>query len=127
MARAVKDTRQKEQPRGRARLCGRLSPLAVPANRRWGASGGSIFEKSKPFGAVAALLPGGRLHLQHGPIDIVACTEDNACAKAGNCVTFEIWREVRSAIENVVDTITLEEMAKRHQVMHWSGTNEYSI
>jgi len=72
MARAVKDTRQKEQPRGRARLCGRLSPLAVPANRRWGASGGSIFEKSKPFGAVAALLPGGRLHLQHGPIDIVA-------------------------------------------------------
>ena len=26
----------------------------------------------RPTGAVAALLPGGRLHLQHGPIDIVA-------------------------------------------------------
>ncbi|MBN8630600.1 MAG: UPF0280 family protein [Rhodobacterales bacterium] len=37
-----------------------------------GASGGSIFEKSKPEGAVAALLPDGRLHLQHGPIDILA-------------------------------------------------------
>jgi ApbE superfamily uncharacterized protein (UPF0280 family) len=36
------------------------------------ASGGSIWGKSKPEGAGAALLPGGRLHLQHGPIDIVA-------------------------------------------------------
>jgi ApbE superfamily uncharacterized protein (UPF0280 family) len=27
---------------------------------------------ARPFGAIAALLPDGRLHLQHGPIDIVA-------------------------------------------------------
>jgi ApbE superfamily uncharacterized protein (UPF0280 family) len=27
---------------------------------------------ARPFGAVASLLPDGRLHLQHGPIDIVA-------------------------------------------------------
>ena len=52
-----------------------VSPLAVPANRlgRWGHPApkppGSICEKSK---AMVALLPGGRLHLQHGPIDIVA-------------------------------------------------------
>ena len=64
-----------EQPRMRARLQDRVSPLAVPANRlgRWGHPApkppGSIFEKSK---AMVALLPGGRLHLQHGPIDIVA-------------------------------------------------------
>jgi uncharacterized protein len=36
------------------------------------ASGGSILARSKTLGAVAALLPGGRLHLQHGPIDIIA-------------------------------------------------------
>lgn len=36
------------------------------------ASGGSILEKSNAQGAVAARLPDGRLHLQHGPIDIVA-------------------------------------------------------
>lgn len=40
------------------------------------ASGGSIFEKSKPKGAgwtaAVALLPEGRLHLHQGPIDIVA-------------------------------------------------------
>ena len=64
------------QPRSRARLPKPVSPLAVPANRLGAASGGSIFEKSKPLvrgsGAVVALLDGGRLHLQHGPIDIVA-------------------------------------------------------
>ncbi|TAG17597.1 MAG: hypothetical protein EAZ40_12125, partial [Rhodobacterales bacterium] len=60
----------------RARLQEPVSPLAVPANRLRGASGGSIFEKSKParggWAAAAALLPDGRLHLQQGPIDIVA-------------------------------------------------------
>jgi ApbE superfamily uncharacterized protein (UPF0280 family) len=85
MARAVKDTRQKEQPRGRARLCGPVSPLAVPANRLARASGGSIFERSKSVGAVAALLPGGRLHLQHGPIDIVAEAFGEASAVREGC------------------------------------------
>jgi uncharacterized protein len=65
-----------EQPRMRARLHEPVSPLAVPANRLKGASGGSIFEKSKPAGggwaAAAVVLPDGRLHLQQGPIDIVA-------------------------------------------------------
>jgi len=48
------------------------------------ASGGSIYEKSKSSGAVAAMLPGGRLHLQHGPIDIVAqAFGDPAAVRAG--------------------------------------------
>ncbi|MBA3910238.1 MAG: hypothetical protein C0524_10225 [Rhodobacter sp.] len=72
MARAVSNALEIAQPRRRARLQEPVSPLAVPANRLGSASGGSIFEKSKPKGAVAALLPDGRLHLQQGPIDIVA-------------------------------------------------------
>ncbi|NJS38808.1 MAG: UPF0280 family protein [Rhodobacteraceae bacterium] len=60
----------------RARLQRPVSALAVPANRLGRASGGSIFEKSKPAGggwaAAAVVLPEGRLHLQQGPIDIVA-------------------------------------------------------
>ncbi len=67
---------QMEQPRTRARLHEPVSPLAVPANRLGVASGGRIFEKSKSVGggwaAAAAVLPDGRLHLQQGPIDIVA-------------------------------------------------------
>ena len=72
MAGAVSSPPDIAQPRMRARLQEPVSPLAVPANRLGRASGGSISEKTKRMGAVAALLPGGRLHLQHGPIDIIA-------------------------------------------------------
>jgi ApbE superfamily uncharacterized protein (UPF0280 family) len=70
------------QPRWRARPQVPVSPLAVPANRLGRASGGSIWSKSnsKGSGAMVALLPGGRLHLQHGPIDIVAETFGEAGA-----------------------------------------------
>jgi uncharacterized protein len=72
MARAVSDALEIAQPRRRARLQDHVSPLPVPANRLGRASGGSISEKSRFRGAVAALWPDGRLHLQHGPIDIIA-------------------------------------------------------
>ena len=72
MAVSVSSTHHHEQPRKCARLQLPVLPLAVPANRLGDAFGGSICEKCKSSGAVAALLPGGRLHLQHGPIDIVA-------------------------------------------------------
>jgi uncharacterized protein len=68
-----------EHPREGARLRDFVSPLRVedaqPA-RTLGVSHPQTpveyFEKSNVRGAVAALLPGGRLHLQHGPIEIVA-------------------------------------------------------
>jgi uncharacterized protein len=74
---------QPEQPRRRTRLQGPVSPLAVPANRLGHGSAGDTSRRERP-GAVAALLPGGRLHLQHGPIDIVAeAFGDAAAVKAG--------------------------------------------
>lgn len=51
---------------------GMLSRPVPPGGQPGNASGGSIWGKSNREGAVAALLPDGRLHLQHGPIDIVA-------------------------------------------------------
>jgi uncharacterized protein len=60
------------QPRGRARLQACVSPLAVPANRLGSAAGGGVSRREGRASALAAILPGGRLHLQHGPIDIVA-------------------------------------------------------
>ena len=87
MAASVTSAAEIAQPRMRARLQEPVSPLAVPANRLGSASGGSICEKSKPIGqgAVVALLPGGRLHLQHGPIDIVAeAMGEPAAVRAGH-------------------------------------------
>jgi ApbE superfamily uncharacterized protein (UPF0280 family) len=79
MARGVTRAHEMEHPREAARLQDYVSPLRVknaqPA-RSLGVSHPQTpveyFEKSNPHGAVAAILPGGRLHLQHGPIDIVA-------------------------------------------------------
>jgi hypothetical protein len=70
MARGV-SAKEIAQPRRRARLQDGVSPLAVPANRLGRATGGDTSGRMKS-GAVAAVLPGGRLHLQHGPIDILA-------------------------------------------------------
>jgi ApbE superfamily uncharacterized protein (UPF0280 family) len=73
MAERVTAVEEIAQPRIRARLQVPVSPLAVPANRLGAASGGDISgRRMTGGGAVAALLPGGRLHLQHGPIDILA-------------------------------------------------------
>lgn len=71
MAQGVREAYQIEQPRtGRGRTVF-VSPLAFGQPARGFASGGDISGRES-LGAVAALLPGGRLHLQHGPIDIVA-------------------------------------------------------
>jgi len=69
MARGMTGAIEIAQPRMRARLQAPVSPLAVPANRLGSAPGGAVSPGSK---AMVALLPGGRLHLQHGPIDILA-------------------------------------------------------
>ena len=70
------------QPRLHGGIQARFPPPAVPAKRLGAglplepaapvasASGADVVGQMN--GAVAALLPGGRLHLQHGPIDIVA-------------------------------------------------------
>ncbi|MCX7288893.1 MAG: UPF0280 family protein [Rhodobacterales bacterium] len=61
------------QPRRRARLQDPDLPLAVPVDRQGPVSGRDVSGRQMyPEGAIAALLPEGRLHLQHGPIDIVA-------------------------------------------------------
>ena len=70
MAQGVSDSFQIEQPRRRARLQAFVSPLAFGQPAR-SASGGDISRRESSV-ALAAILPGGRLHLQHGPIDIVA-------------------------------------------------------
>lgn len=87
MALAVSGASDVEQSRWRAQLQQPVSPLAVLAGQRRHASGEIGWEKIRPMGqgAVVAMLPGGRLHLQHGPIDIVAKAWGTSCAlKAGH-------------------------------------------
>ena len=71
MAQGVRDAFEMEPPRARRGSTVFVSPLAFGQPARDFASGGDI-SRRESSGAVAAILPGGRLHLQHGPIDIVA-------------------------------------------------------
>jgi Rrf2 family protein len=50
-----------------------------------------------------------------GPISLVDCVSDPAfCSRSHRCVTRDVWTEVSSAIEHVLDNITLAELVRKH-------------
>ena len=50
-----------------------------------------------------------------GPISLVDCVSDpKVCERSHRCVTRDVWSEVSSAIENVLDNITLAELVRKH-------------
>lgn len=59
------------------------------------------------------------LRLTEGSLALVSCLEDNVntCGRASECSTLFVWEQLYSAICNVVDNITIEDI-----LMH-SGNN----
>jgi Rrf2 family cysteine metabolism transcriptional repressor len=60
------------------------------------------------------------IRLIDGPLLPFKCTtpalESNSdCAHQGNCVMTSVWHNVRSAIENVIDHISFEELARKRE------------
>jgi Rrf2 family protein len=60
-----------------------------------------------------------------GPVAPVDCV-DNAtlCGRAGYCVTRDIWTEIKQAMVEVLDSITLEDMVKRENGKDSSAKNK---
>ena len=85
-----------------------------------GAHGG--YELAKPPSDITL---GDVVRSLEGPLDIMSCTHDQDCRRAVGCVTMEVWREVREAIEGVLDGVTLEELAARHCRIR--ATQDYAI
>ena len=54
------------------------------------------------------------LRVMEGSLAPVACLgqEPNRCPRAETCTTLAVWRELQTAIESVVDGITLADLAK---------------
>ena len=49
-----------------------------------------------------------------GPIVTVECLEsDEYCARAADCVARELWSQVQQAVIGVLESVTLEDLAKR--------------
>ena len=61
-----------------------------------------------------------------GSLSPVACLDDSPDSnlQSQSCVTFDVWKELNDAINNVVDNITLEELVQRQLA---KAGNDYMI
>ena len=57
------------------------------------------------------------LGLLEGNLAPVACVDDtkDACTRADECVTMEVWREIKDAVNKVVDNITLADLVEQQR------------
>ncbi len=79
-----------------------------------GAQGGYVLRKEPKEYTVGMIL-----RLTEGSLSPVACVEEDAlpCERVDNCATIEVWRRLNTAINGVVDSITLEDL------MEWQNNN----
>jgi len=90
-----------------------------------GAKGGYMLvkppEEIKVSGIFAAL---------EGPLVTIECVDDEeACERAQDCATREVWAKMHTAIMRVLDSISLADIVKRSLELHKKGKKypEYQI
>ena len=54
-----------------------------------------------------------------GNLSSVKCLEEspNKCRRCNNCVTIEVWKQINDAVNNVIDNITLQDLADKQLAM----------
>lgn len=67
-----------------------------------------------------------------GPIEPISCIADErykGCKDISSCIFRELWKEVKSAISVVIDTVTFEELVMRYKERNLSIRTiyDYSI
>ena len=77
-----------------------------------GAQGGYMLAKEPQEYTVGEIL-----RLLEGNLAPVACVDDTkeACTRADACVTMEVWREIKDAVNKVVDNITLADLVEQQR------------
>lgn len=57
------------------------------------------------------------LRLTEGSLAPVACLEENygVCERCDTCETLQVWKDVYEAVNNVVDNVTIGDLAARHR------------
>ncbi len=72
-----------------------------------GSKGGYVLSKAPDQIALNDIL-----RCVEGPISTVECVEDSArCSRAADCAAREVWKQVEQAIETVLQSITLQDVA----------------
>ena len=77
-----------------------------------GAQGGYMLAKEPQEYTVGEIL-----RLLEGNLAPVACVDDTkeACTRSDECVTMEVWREIKDAVNKVVDNITLADLVEQQR------------
>lgn len=85
-----------------------------------GANGGYRLTK-KPEEYTVGMI----LRLTEGSLAITTCTQDeqNLCERYGCCTTVKVWEKINKAISDVVDNITIADLAADEQ----SSANNFVI
>ena len=57
------------------------------------------------------------LRAAEGSLSPVACLDEdsNTCEKAGRCVSLAVWQQLKDAIDNVVDHVTLADLIEEQK------------
>lgn len=90
-----------------------------------GAQGGYILSESPQNITVGAIIR--TLEGPLAPAECVIDDENHECDNADCCVTRGIWGKIRDSINEVVDSITLQNMIDDYNKMHNKDTYMYYI
>lgn len=59
-----------------------------------------------------------------GSLSPVSCAEDeDCCDRVEKCVTIEVWQQIKNAVDDVVDNITLRQLMDRYHQKIGSNTD----
>lgn len=82
-----------------------------------GAAGGYLL--TRPPEAYTA---GEILRTQEGSLAPVECAEPgHPCAREARCATVELYRRIKEAVDGVVDSVTLRDLAEEHRAKSGAG------
>lgn len=57
-----------------------------------------------------------------GSLAPIACVDDpEACTRTGGCVQREVWERVRDATEEILDSVTIADLAEKEKVQNKNG------
>lgn len=77
-----------------------------------GAQGGYMLTRAPQEYTVGMIL-----RLAEGSLSPVSCLNDDAepCDRAGQCVTLTVWKKLKDAIDQVVDSVTLADLIEEQR------------
>lgn len=103
-----------------------LEQIVTPLNRAGlvksvrGAGGGYLLTRAPEEYTVGEIL-----RVLEGELVPVSCADaPGECSRSEFCVTQEVWAQIAAAVSNVVDNITLADLAQRYKEKQAAFSNE---